>query len=158
METSMSNDGQFAQVMQALGKRMENARDDGGALAALGSRVALEVFATRSGPLAPAFPGALHGGQERAPSGPPIVRAFWWGFHIEASSQGLSDFAASADPVAAIIAAIGPVTGPAAPWIALAAAFFAGALALLKSLDRGKGVYISMSWFAPGVFVPTTVT
>jgi hypothetical protein len=49
------------------------------------------------------------------------------------------------------------VTGPAAPFIAIAAVFIAGALGLLKSLDQGYGVYISMSWFAPGIFVPTPV-
>ncbi|MFP2910208.1 hypothetical protein ACLESD_35250 [Pyxidicoccus sp. 3LFB2] len=62
-----------------------------------------------------------------------------------------------AEPVNAIAAAIGPVTGPAAPFILASAGFIAGALRLLKNLDRGRGVYISMSWFAPGVFIPTTV-
>jgi hypothetical protein len=93
----------------------------------------------------------------RAASGAPIVRAFWWGFHIECSSQGLRDFIGGASSVNDIAAAIGPVTGPAAPWVTLAAAFISGALALLQSLDRGNGVYISMSWFALGIFVPTSV-
>lgn len=94
----------------------------------------------------------------RAASGPAIVRTFFWGFHIEVSSQGLRDFLSVADPITAIVASIGPVTGPAAPFVTLAAAFAAGALQLLRGLDRGNGVYISMSWFAPGVFIPTTVT
>lgn len=62
-----------------------------------------------------------------------------------------------AEPLNAIAAAIGPVTGPAAPFILAASGFIAGALRLLKNLDRGRGVYISMSWFAPGVFIPTSV-
>jgi hypothetical protein len=62
-----------------------------------------------------------------------------------------------ANPINAIVAAIGPVTGPAAPFVAIAAGFVAGALALLRGIDRGRGVYVSMSWFALGVFVPTTV-
>jgi len=93
----------------------------------------------------------------RAATGVPIVRAFWWGFHIECSSQGLNDFLNAAKPINEIAAAIGPVTGPAAPFVLAAAAFIAAALGLLRSIDRGKGVYISMSWFAPGVFIPTTV-
>lgn len=93
----------------------------------------------------------------RMAAGAPIVREFWWGFRIECSSQALRDFLSVADPVNAFAAAIGPITGPAAPFVLAAAAFAGGALQLLRSLDRGNGVYISMSWFAPGIFIPTTV-
>jgi metacaspase-1 len=87
-----------------------------------------------------------------------VVRAFFWGFHIEISHKDLQAFLSAADPVNALIGSIGgAVPSPAAPFIALAAAFVAGALGLLRSLDQGNGVYISMSWFAPGVFIPTTV-
>jgi len=87
-----------------------------------------------------------------------VARAFWWGFHIQISHEDLQAFVKSADPVNALIGAIGgAIPSPAAPFIALAAAFVAGALQLLGSLDKGHGVYVSMSWFAPGVFVPTTV-
>lgn len=87
-----------------------------------------------------------------------IARAFWWGFHIEISHQDLAVFLGSAQPINSVIGAIGAgVPSPAAPFIALAAAFIAGALALLKGLDKGSGVYVSMSWFMPGVFIPTTV-
>lgn len=86
-----------------------------------------------------------------------VVRAFWWGFHIEISHADLQAFLAVAAPINQIAGAIGPVTGPAAPFVMLAAGFIAGALDLLRGLDRGRGVYISMSWFAPGVFVPTSV-
>lgn len=27
---------------------------------------------------------------------------------------------------------------------------------LMKAVDRGNGVYLSMSWFAAGIFIPTT--
>jgi caspase domain-containing protein len=96
-------------------------------------------------------------GASRAPTGAPIVRTFFWGFHIEISSQNLRDFLSVATPLNAIAAVIGPVTGPAAPFMLAAAAFVAGALELLRNLDKGAGVYISMSWFVPGVFIPTTV-
>jgi hypothetical protein len=95
---------------------------------------------------------------ERANRGGTVVRAFWWGFHIEISHEDLTAFLNSADPINAAIGAIGgAIPSPASPFIALAAAFVAGALGLLRSLDQGNGVYVSMSWFAPGAFVPTTV-
>lgn len=88
----------------------------------------------------------------------PVVRTYFWGFHIEIGTRTLSDFLSVAQPVNAMVAAIGPVTGPAAPFILAAAGFVAGALKLLKNLDHGQGVYISMSWMSPGVFIPTSVS
>jgi len=97
-------------------------------------------------------------GAEITPRGGSVVRAFWWGFHVQVSHEDLQSFLAGAGGVNDIVGAIGgSVPSPAAPFIALAAAFIAGALGLLKGLDHGRGVYISMSWFAPGVFVPTSV-
>jgi len=87
-----------------------------------------------------------------------VARAFWWGFHIEVSHEDLQAFLGGANAVNTIVGAIGGgIPSPAAPFIALAAAFVAATLGVLASLDRGKGVYISMLWIAPGIFVPTTV-
>jgi hypothetical protein len=92
------------------------------------------------------------------PRGGTVVRPFWWGFNIQISHETLTSFLAGASAVNDIAEQIGQNAPSAArPWILLAAAFVAGALALLRALDRGRGVYISMSWFAPGVFVPTSV-
>ncbi|HKP98657.1 MAG TPA: caspase family protein [Fibrobacteria bacterium] len=101
-----------------------------------------------------------HGREEalvRGSRGGTVARAFWWGFHIEISHEDLQIFLGAADPINAIIATVGTQTGPAAPFVALAAAFVAGALGLLRGLDRGMGVYISMAWLVPGIFIPTTV-
>lgn len=95
--------------------------------------------------------------QEAVSRGSTVARTFWWGFHIEISHADLQAFLGAANPVNALVAAIGGATGPAAPFIVLAAGFVAGTLQLLAGLDRGRGVYVSMSWFAPGVFVPTSV-
>ncbi|MBX3159457.1 MAG: hypothetical protein KF773_26030 [Deltaproteobacteria bacterium] len=93
-----------------------------------------------------------------ASRGGTIARAFWWGWHVQISHQDLQTFLNSASPINALIGAIGGgIPSPAAPFIKLAAVFVAGALQLLRGLDRGKGVYISMLWIAPGVFVPTSV-
>ncbi|MEH1843176.1 MAG: hypothetical protein V7L20_31690 [Nostoc sp.] len=86
------------------------------------------------------------------------THVFWWGFNIEISHSALNSFINSADPINTAIDTIGgSTTGAAAPWIKLIALFIAGALKLLKTLDKGRGIYISMSWFAPGIFIPTSV-
>lgn len=92
----------------------------------------------------------------------PVLRAFVWGFHLELSSRSLRELALVANPVNEIVAAVGPVRGPAAPFVPLAAAFVAGLLQGgrqfgLGKLDQGDGMYVSMSWFAPGVFIATAV-
>jgi hypothetical protein len=87
-----------------------------------------------------------------------VVRTFWWGFHIEIDHPTLVTVLNAADTANTLIGLIGGgVPSPAAPFIAAAAAFVAGSIAVVRSLDAGNGVYISMSWFAPGVFIPTTV-
>ncbi len=136
MNTRQFDEGNWAEVRDELNRRFPDL-----GLSAMESSVDPEEAAT-----------------PRAAKGKPIVRTYFWGFHIEVSSQGLGNFLSVAQPVNAIVAAIGPVTGPAAPFILAAAGFVAGALKLLKNLDHGQGVYISMSWISPGVFIPTTVT
>jgi hypothetical protein len=158
--SSHASDGNWADVRAELEKRFQGRGASGlfEDFASANSRTAVEAFTKATGLILPQAPASDRGwGEVRAATGAPIVRAFWWGFHIEVSSQGLREFISSANPVLDILRAIGPATGPAAPFIAIAAVFLAGVLQLLASLDRGRGVYISMSWFAPGIFVPTTV-
>ncbi|MCY1080721.1 caspase family protein [Archangium lansingense] len=93
---------------------------------------------------------------QRAVTGAPIVRTQWWGLQIEISHEDLLRFTSAADPASAFVAAIGPMTGPAAPYMMAASFFVAAATQLLRSLDRGNGVTLVMSWFAPGAFVPIT--
>jgi hypothetical protein len=92
-----------------------------------------------------------------AATGGTFMQGYWWGFQIKVSHGDLDVFLAIADPLNTISAALTAVLWPpAAPFIGLAAEFITSMLALLKELDHGNGVYISMSWFAPGVFVPAT--
>jgi hypothetical protein len=94
----------------------------------------------------------------REPTDEVTVRAFWWGFHIQIGHQALERILSAADGVNALVGSIGgAIPSPAQPWIVLIAKFVVGVHALLRQLDHGSGVYISMSWFAPGAFVPTTV-
>ncbi|NUP10465.1 MAG: caspase family protein [Polyangiaceae bacterium] len=159
MNTQTTNEGNWAEVRAALQKRLpgwspppaSSSNGHGNVTPDTDSYVGQNVIRWADG-------GASDVSRStRAATGAPIVRAFWWGFHIECSSQGLRDFLGAAEPINAIAGAIGPVTGPAAPFVMAAAAFIAAALQGLRNLDRGNGVYISMSWFAPGVFIPTTV-
>jgi metacaspase-1 len=154
------SDGNWAEVQAALERRFQG-RGPSGLLqnpAAANAQTAVDAFTKATGLTLPqALVGDRGWGEVRAPTGSPSVHAFWWGFHIEVSSQGLQEFMSVADPIIAVIRKIGPMTGPAAPWIALVAGFIAGALKLIEVLDKGRGVYINMAWFAPGIFVPTSV-
>lgn len=86
------------------------------------------------------------------------IQGYWWGFQIKVSHDDLTVFLATATPLNSVSAALASaIWPPAAPFIGPASTFIAGMLGLLKSLDRGNGVYISMSWFAAGVFVPASV-
>jgi hypothetical protein len=87
-----------------------------------------------------------------------VVRTFWWGFHVQVSHEDLQVFLTTAGAINTIVQTIGGAfPGPAQAFITIVALFINASLALLRALDRGYGVYISMSWFAPGAFVATSV-
>ncbi len=91
--------------------------------------------------------------------GETAVRAFWWGFHIQISHQDLTQVLQSADAVNDLVVLVGGnIPSPAQPWIRLIGPFVSATHEALRSLDRGRGIYISMSWVTPGIFIPTTVT
>lgn len=91
-------------------------------------------------------------------TGPAIVRTFWWGFHIEISNETIQSLLSAVDPINKFIVQTCTSSGPAAPYIPIAAAFLAGSLGSIKETDQGKGIYLSMSWFAPGIFIPTGIS
>lgn len=87
-----------------------------------------------------------------------VVRTFWWGFHVQISHEDLGVFLTGAMTVNAIATAIGGgIPSPAQPFFLLIGGFILATLAALKALDRGQGIYISMLWWMPGAFVPTSV-
>jgi hypothetical protein len=93
-----------------------------------------------------------------AARGGTIVRVFWWGFYIRISHEDLEVILTSADVINTLVDTIGgSIPSPAQPWIKLLAPFVAAIHQKLRELDRGCGVDINMSWFAPGVFIPTPV-
>ena len=86
-----------------------------------------------------------------------IVEAYPWGFHFRIPESVMGQFTDTGSAAAKFTGAIAPFTGPAAPYIAAAAAYCALEMSLMKSVDHGRGVYLSMLWVAPGVFVPTSL-
>lgn len=109
--------------------------------------------------------GGGGGGTGTATSGPPDplpAEAFWWGFHIYVSHANIG-WALGANGAAAAVGALAAVFSaiPVVQFIgwALAAWFFAN-LVVMSAMDaanNGRGVWISMLWVAPGIFVPTPV-
>jgi hypothetical protein len=150
MTSTHELNGNWSDIQRELDRRAPSMRGHG-ALAerwtTANARAAETAFFER--------PAAATGPATR---GGTVVRSFWWGFHIQVSHEDLPIFLDAAEPINAVIGAIGgAIPTPAAPFIKIAAVFIAGALRLLRELDQGRGVYISMSWFAAGAFVPTTV-
>jgi len=94
------------------------------------------------------------------PPPPPTVTAFWWGLqftftepalkglllsdNIEAAALGVLSAALFEIPIAAII-------------VAALAAVIAIQAQVYAAVDQGNGIYLSMLWIAPEVFVPTAI-
>jgi hypothetical protein len=87
-----------------------------------------------------------------------VVRTFWWGFHVQISKEDLDVVLSAGMTVNTIAMTIGGgIPGPQQPFFLLIGGFIIAAIAALRAMDRGRGIYISMLWWAPGAFVPTPV-
>lgn len=77
---------------------------------------------------------------------------------MQISHEDLETILNSADMINDLVVAIGgDIPSPAQPWIKLIGPYVSLVHDKLRELDTGYGIYISMSWFAPGLFVPTPV-
>jgi hypothetical protein len=85
------------------------------------------------------------------------AQAFWWGFHFVVPEELMEVWTSAGIGLGAVLAAVAPETGPAAPFVWLAGAYLAAEFELAKRVNRGRGVYVSMLWVAPGIFLPTPV-
>ncbi len=92
--------------------------------------------------------------QREAPAGAIACRDFWWGFQLVIPHAALASWPEETES-SEIVQVIGPVTGPAAPFVRRGAIYIAGHLDELQAIDRGAGVDVSMTWMAPKVFVAT---
>jgi hypothetical protein len=94
----------------------------------------------------------------RATRGGTVARSFWWGFHLQISHEDVLMIVSALGGAKTLVEAIAPfVPSTIRPFLSLAAIFLEAVKVVLAAIDRGRGVYISMSWFAPGAFVPTSV-
>ncbi|MEO6777798.1 MAG: hypothetical protein ABI467_33060 [Kofleriaceae bacterium] len=86
-------------------------------------------------------------------AGPIACVEYWWGFQLSIPHAMLVLWPREVEP-GVIVAAIGPVKGPASAFVRRAAYFVATRLGELGALDRGDGLHVSMTWMAPNIFVP----
>src|SRR5690606_19015075 len=109
-----------------------------------------------SGAVIDNFEAVLGGTRTRGstPSGTVLCHCYWWGFELEIPSATLATWNARAIETAQIAASIGSDVGPAAAFLRRASAWIANHLPDLQQLDGGVGVYVSMTWMAPYIFVP----
>lgn len=93
------------------------------------------------------------------------ARAFGWGFHVQFSHDevveivGIIKAAQSIEEAAQTIAGFIPTPQASiVGFVASLAAFVAKIYEdLLTNVDKGDGVFVSMLWFVPFAFLPTTV-
>jgi hypothetical protein len=75
--------------------------------------------------------------------------------------SAMKEFETGGDVVATFMtlggAAIAASGGALGPVVLVVAAYVAAELALMKAVDRGKGVYLTGYWAAPGIIVPTPI-
>jgi len=101
-------------------------------------------------------------GEPPPPAPPPsaediTVEVFWWGFHFRIPESRMAYWVAGGLSVGGVLGAVAGTTGPAAPFLSLVAAYVVAEFETAKQVDVGNGVFISMTWFAPGIFVPTAI-
>jgi hypothetical protein len=87
-----------------------------------------------------------------APAGVIACHPYWWGFQVELTHASLAAWLPTTEWTEIAIA-MGPLSGPASPFLRRAAMWIASRLDELEQLDRGAGVYASMTWMAPNIFV-----
>jgi hypothetical protein len=91
------------------------------------------------------------------PAGRITVATYWWGFHFKIPESLMTDWTGVGVTVGEILSLVSGFTGPAAPFVELIATYIQAEFKLARQVDEGYGVYVSMSWYAPAVFVPTPV-
>ena len=151
MQTIVEN-GNWDEVAAALVLKENGSRGIGGDFLS-------RVIAANARAAETTFFGAVNDGAPAAAMrGGGVVRSYWWGFSIEVPHGDLVSLLNATDPKGEVVRFLRTILpSDYARWIDVIAPFVAAGASMLRGLDRGRGIYISMSWFAPGIFVPTTV-
>jgi hypothetical protein len=90
------------------------------------------------------------------PSAAIACRTYWWGFQLEIPHTVLATWIPDTTESPEVVAAIGAIANTMAPFRRRAAAYIASRIDELQQLDRGAGTYVSMTWMAPNIFVPSS--
>ena len=90
-------------------------------------------------------------------SGAVTCRSFWWGFHLEVPPMELAQLPSVGALHQHLMELIGTAPRRAAPHLQAMVTYVVENLAEVQAQDRGAGVFISMSSFAPDLFVATAV-
>lgn len=91
-----------------------------------------------------------------SPAGTIACSTYWWGFQLEIPHGILRGWSEEIDSEC-VASAIGAVTGPASSFRRRTAMWVASRIGELQAHDRGAGVYVSMTWMAPNIFVATPI-
>lgn len=90
-------------------------------------------------------------------SGGVVCRTFWWGFHLEISHAELEMMNAAGISRDVLGQRIEMVPHRVVPHLATLVDFVVASFENIKKIDRGAGVFVSMSSFAPDLYVTTAV-
>jgi hypothetical protein len=138
------DNGKWDEVAAALSKQMAAQRgvdDFMATVIARNARMAEEaVFGT----------GATAGVDSIASRGGSSFQVFWWGIQLHFPSSDLNSMLTLVDPngdIPKFLRTVVPKDYQ--KWIDILTPFVAVSSSVLRSLDRGRGVYICISWFAP---------
>jgi hypothetical protein len=122
-----------------------------------------------------AQPASAEGGASTATAGDQFYRgvpgyhaeAFWWGFHIPFSKADADDLVktlvkldVALVALTAAIAMIPKVNVVVVPFLAALVVYLFAEIIVIAAVNAscgGPGIWISMAWLAPGVFVPTCI-
>lgn len=86
-----------------------------------------------------------------------VCRSFWWGFHLEVPHSELEALAQEGVSHLGLARRIQGVPHRAAPHLGSLVEYVVKGFEGVRKIDRGAGVFISMSAFAPDVYVTTAV-
>ena len=90
-------------------------------------------------------------------SGGVVCRTFWWGFHLEISNAELETMNAAGISRDVLGQRIEMVPRRVVPHLGTLVDFVVASFENIKKIDRGAGVFVSMSSFAPDLYVTTAV-
>jgi metacaspase-1 len=84
-------------------------------------------------------------------------RTFWWGFHLEMPHAEIEALAATGIDELSLVRMLEVVPRAVAPHVGSLVEYVVATFEHIKTLNRGAGVFVSMSSFAPDLYVVTAV-